>query len=65
MIYPLNIHFTIGRFNVEATIKSTSYTWSYQDKRGSGFSHSDYEHTISIENLINEVMSYIRFETTN
>lgn len=64
MVYPLDIHFTVGRFSVDATIKATSYSWIYKDSKGCGFGYSDHRNTISVEDLVKEIMSYLRFETT-
>lgn len=59
MVYPLYVSFEVGPFHVEAVIRQTSYTWSYKDASGSGFSHSDYHKSISVEGLIKEVHNYV------
>jgi len=59
MVHPLHMSFEIGPYHVEAMINHSSYTWTYKDSSGSGFSHSDFHNTITVEELIKEVHNYI------
>jgi hypothetical protein len=59
MVYPLHMSFQVGPYQVEAMILESSYTWTYKDASGSGFSHSDYHKSISVEDLIKEVHNYV------
>jgi hypothetical protein len=59
MVYPLHMSFEIGPYHVEAMINRSTYTWTYKDSSGSGFSHSDFHNTITVEELIKEVHNHI------